>query len=341
MARPTRAGRAFWRPVLLLAAVLTALTSVWLPSASASVVHYVYRTCTTPGGCGMWLRTAPSTGASHIGLMYDGTAFAVNCWQLGESVYGDPVWLQGVWNGQTGWAMDYYVDTHWSTTQDLTNQGMPQCGTTPPPPPSGNAPPVWVGAPFSGTWVPVDYDCPPYVSEATAIAQQSCSRPAYHHFLASASAPYGDFAVDLGAPVGTPAVVYAAPQNPAVAIRAVVDNIQPACSSRLVSDGGYAITVAFYAGSTRVGSATYGHINPMAGLTRGQAISRWGGIVGTVGTYNRGGCWTGPHLHFQMYSQHNYACYNRGWQDRQHMNPSNFLGYIGGNFASASRRPCP
>jgi len=159
-----------------------------------------------------------------------------------------------------------------------------------------------------------------------------------HHWLVAAAAPSGDFAVDLGAPAGTTAVVYAAPQNGSMPVQAVVDRVAPACASGKPADGGYAVTVAFNSNGTRIGSATYAHINPS--VSAGTVISRWGTAVGTVGTYHWNNCWQGAHLHFQLYSEHHYACYNRGWQPRNWMNPSNFLGFTGGNVASGPRRAC-
>jgi hypothetical protein len=125
-------GLVFSRLLGVAAIAVAGLAAAVVP-ASASVVHHVYRTCSTPGGCGLWLRSAPAPGASHLGLMNDGDAFAASCWVTGPTVINDPVWLQGTWNGRPGWAEDYYIDTHWSTTADLTRQGIPHCGTTAPP----------------------------------------------------------------------------------------------------------------------------------------------------------------------------------------------------------------
>jgi hypothetical protein len=36
-----------------------------------------------------------------------------------------------------------------------------------------------------------------------------------------------------------------------------------------------------------------------------------------------------------MYSQNNYACYNRTWARREAMQPTNFIGFIGGAYAFA------
>jgi len=94
--------------------------------ADASVVHRVYRT-----GDGLFLHTddRPALRGSLGDLMPDGAEFDVQCWKLGDQVNGNPVWLEGTnkTTGHEGVAADYYIDTHWKTTADLTAQGMPPC----------------------------------------------------------------------------------------------------------------------------------------------------------------------------------------------------------------------
>ena len=178
-------------------------------------------------------------------------------------------------------------------------------------------PAVWVGSPLSATW------------------PTGTSLPSQHH------RPYGgDWSADLqSVSANAPVVLYAAPQVSSVAIRAVVETVRPACASGVISQGGHRVTVAFYTGSTKIGTATYAHINPS--VAQGATISRWGTTLGTVGTYTTSSCWDGRHVHFEMYSQLNYACYNRGWTPGQRMSPTNFVGYTGGAFASGIRQPCP
>jgi hypothetical protein len=113
------------------AVTVSTASAVTVSVPSASDVYYVYRTCSTPGGCGLWLRTEPESDAAHLGVMHDGDVFTVGCWQTGPSVYGDPVWLQGTWEGVSGWAMGYYIDTHGQTAADVTVQGVHECGTQP------------------------------------------------------------------------------------------------------------------------------------------------------------------------------------------------------------------
>jgi len=96
-------------------------------TASAAVTHHVYRTA----GQGVNVRSGPSPSASRQGWLPDGAPFTVTCWASGPAVLGDPVWLQGSGTAVNGWATDYYIDTHWNTTADLTSQGIPQCGSAP------------------------------------------------------------------------------------------------------------------------------------------------------------------------------------------------------------------
>jgi hypothetical protein len=193
---------------------------------------------------------------------------------------------------------------------------------------------VWVGAPNTMTW-PNSSGC----SGAT-FPSATCSLPNVHHWLSSTRAPYGDWAADFQSmPVGTPVYLYAAPQYSSVPVTAVIDKVGPACSDGYISHGGYAVTVAFYTNGTRIGSATYAHINPS--VSQGATVSRWGTQLGTVGSYNSAySCWKGSHVHFQMYSQVNYACYARRNAGQQ-MYSTNFVGYVGGSFAYSARQQCP
>jgi hypothetical protein len=98
------------------------------PVAASSVPHTVYRT----GGDGVWLHASPGLETPRISTMPDGAQFNVDCFVPGQDlVNGNAVWLEGDYNGQRGAVTDYYIDTHWNTTQDLVNQGIEQCGTNP------------------------------------------------------------------------------------------------------------------------------------------------------------------------------------------------------------------
>lgn len=197
--------------------------------------------------------------------------------------------------------------------------------------------PVWVGSGLDGTWPGAD-GC-----AGARYPSASCSLPAAHHTFAWGGERYkGDFAFDQqSVTAGVGVTLYAAPQNSNLnnQIRAVVQDVQLACRSRNAADGGYAVTVAIYHGATKIGTIAYVHVDPR--VTRGQTINRWRTVIGTVGSYRRGGCWNGVHLHMELMSMTNYACFNKGWKPGQRMRKTNFVGYLGGSFASAPRSACP
>jgi hypothetical protein len=188
--------------------------------------------------------------------------------------------------------------------------------------PSANAataPLVWAGSPVESKW---DGGLPE-------------SPPSVHHWLSQAS-DQGDWAVDLPTGVGQQAILYIAPQN-GDNITTKIDQIGEACGGG--RNGGKFVTVGIYAGSLRIGSATYGHINPSVSV--GQWVSRWGTVLGTVGSYTvNSACWTGGHVHFQLYSNKNYACYNKDYTHDYPVHRTNFVGFTGGNVASGPRRAC-
>jgi len=292
------------------------------------------------GGDGVALRNAPTATAKISPLIVwpDGHAVPIICqtWSSDGSAVGPN--NNHIFNkvSYAGYAGDVYVPDAYVNGTAAANQytaGVPRCGSSTPPPPPSTDTRIWVGAPFTGQWVPINSDC-----HSWDVFPASCSEPRVHHWLSSANAPYGDWAVDLGAPAGTAVQLYAAPQVGSMPVTTVVDKVAPACSSQVIGDGGYAVTVGFYSNGTKIGSATYGHIQPS--VSAGQQVNRWGQVLGTVGSYQSGSCWQGAHMHFQMYSQVNYACYNRGWADKQWMSPTNFLGFTGGNVASGPRQAC-
>jgi hypothetical protein len=177
-------------------------------------------------------------------------------------------------------------------------------------------PEVWAGSPVEGTW------------NADA---------ANHHWLANAS-DQGDWAADIKAGAGVPVVVYVAPQNAGYTVTTRVDQIGAACRA---GNGANFVTVGIYANGTRIGSITYAHVRPT--VVVGQFINRWGSSIGTVATglpYDEA-CWTGPHVHVQMFNVHNYSCFNRGYSIGFAVHPTNFIGFSGGRRVSADRTPCP
>lgn len=313
------------RLTLLVVLLVLGIFFVAVPTASAALTVRVVNT----GGDGIASRSAPQLGATNGYGAPEGATVVTNCWTWGDAVgpYSNRLWWLINYAGRQFYAADRYLSTPNAANQPPA--GEPQCGAAPAP--TGDTR-VWVGAPFGGTWVPITSDC------GGATWPSSCSLPTVHHWLSSAAAPRGDWSVDLGAGAGTPVRLFAAPQVSSMPVRAVVDRVAPTCSTGVVADGGHAVTVAFYTGSTRIGSATYGHINPS--VTAGTEINRWDTTLGTVGSYRWNDCWQGPHLHFQLYSERNYACYNRTWRPGNWMNPSNFLGFTGGTVATGFRQAC-
>jgi hypothetical protein len=183
-------------------------------------------------------------------------------------------------------------------------------------------PAVWIGAPAAGHW--------PSASGCVAGRVWSgCSLPSGHW-----TPVRGDWAVDLRIPGNQSVYLYAAPQNTSLSISARIESVTATCA-------GQTVKVALYNGATKVGWVSYTHIR--AAVTAGRWVSRWGTKLGTVGTgyAPNSSCWTGPHVHLEMYSQHAYACYNKGWRPGQAFKSTNFLGFIGGNYASGPRRACP
>jgi hypothetical protein len=201
-------------------------------------------------------------------------------------------------------------------------------------------PEVWIGSPYKGYWASSD-GCS-RASYPTAL----CSAPKYHHVAYArydGTPELQSWAADLAnIKSGTPVVLYAAPQKSSTPVTAKVQNVGSACPAG-PSYGGYVVVVAIYSGSTKIGTVLYAHIQPT--VKQGATINRWGTKLGTVGTYKRNSCWTGVHIHVEMGNMHNYSCYNKGWKlgspYGSPMQPTNFIGFIGGRRTSGPRMPCP
>jgi hypothetical protein len=109
-------------PTLTLALTLT--TAVWPTIAGADpVVHHVYNT----GGAGVWLHSTPTIQDGLLTVLPEAAEFDPQCWTESEAVNGNPLWLFGSSGSATGYVTDFYVDTHWNITDDLTAQGIPSC----------------------------------------------------------------------------------------------------------------------------------------------------------------------------------------------------------------------
>lgn len=276
-------------------------------------------------------RGAPTAAPDGTYGLPNGAAFGVECQVIGQPTgqHGNTLFFLADYAGRQMYVPDAYSDSpHLAGQPPIV--GVPMCGssstsTTPPPSggTSGDAPLVWVGSPVTGTW-----DVPASAGGDGAAA---------HHWLGNAN-DKGDFAIDLVAGAGQPVVLYAAPQDGRTSITARVDQIGSSCAG---GGGGSFVTVGLYSGSQRVGSATYAHINISPAVGAGQQIGRWGTVLGKIGTYARNtACWTGPHVHTQLFSTKHYACFNRTFALGQAIRTTNFIGFLGGNVATTARQGC-
>lgn len=205
--------------------------------------------------------------------------------------------------------------------------------------------PIWVGAPYQGQW-------PGGTRPASSLPQNHA--PVY---TVSGYTYKHDWAIDYYAVAGTPVRVYAAPKDGSLGSRvtARVLLVRAACATGVIGYGGYQVQVGFYDGTVRVGSVTYAHVNPDFngdGVTNSTdvnfrgGISRWGGYIGKVGAYTRNSCWdvsgsSGHHLHMEFANVKNYSCYRPGVPQGATLKASEYVGYLGGAFAAATRRACP
>lgn len=205
--------------------------------------------------------------------------------------------------------------------------------------------PIWVGAPFQGAW--------------PGSARWTGSLPDRHvpvHTVSGYSYKH-DWAIDYYAVAGTAVRVYAAPKNGALGSRvtARVLLVRSACASQVIANGGYQVQVGFFDGTVRVGSVTYTHVNPdfngngrtdTADVNYRGSISRWGGYIGKVGQYTRNSCWdvsqaSGHHVHMEFANVKNYSCYRPGVPQNATLKASEYMGYLGGAYASGTRKACP
>lgn len=196
--------------------------------------------------------------------------------------------------------------------------------------------PIWVGSPVDGNW-PGSDDC-----SGAKYPSASCSLPFAHHTYYWGNAYRGDWGYDQrGVSAGEDVFLYAAPQDSRLgsSIRAKVERVVNSCSGSVY--GGKTVVIGLYNSSTRSGTVAYAHVAPTSAMTAGAYISRWGTKIGDANSYRKSSCWEGVHVHIELLSDTNYACYNKGWRPGQTMYKTNFIGYVGGSFATAPRRSCP
>lgn len=210
---------------------------------------------------------------------------------------------------------------------------------------------IWVGAPYGGYW--------------PGSPNSTSSLPSKHNptYTIYGHTYKGDWAMDYYQVAGTRAYVYAAPKDSSLnsAITAKVVKVGPACLSGVIGDGGYAVQVSLYDTGVRVGTVVYAHVNPdfnNDGATtstdvnyRG-SISRWGGYIGKIGAYrvgttaNPNTCWDvhssgGQHVHIELSNEKNYACYRPGVAQHASIAVHEYIGYLGGAFATGPKTACP
>lgn len=201
-------------------------------------------------------------------------------------------------------------------------------------------PAVWIGSPIEGRWTD-SQGC-----KGAKFPSSSCSLPTVHHnyFVGGNS-----WATDLQVGKGASVKIYGAPSNTALnnRIAAKIESIAPACRSKRLADGGSRILVGFYLDKkTLIGKVAYAHVVAKTGLKQGAWVNRWSTLIGTVGSYSKGSCWTGVHHHLELGSRQGYACFNKGYvasstpSKSSKLFRSNFVGFIGGSYAGP-RKPCP
>lgn len=292
------------------------LAGVFVAPASALTVTVV-----NTDGQGISSRYEPRLAATNGYGAPAGAVVSTICWTTGDPVgpNANRLWWYISYAGRQFYAPDRYLSTPYTAT---STPSEPRCGSTS----TSVATNVWVGSPVQGTWAPAGW----------------FSHPEYPHWAMANNSNQRDWSVDIGAVAGAAVKLYAAPRYSEQTVTARIDQIGSACRSGYAAGGSF-VQVGFYNGSgTRLGSASYGHINPS--VTVGQVIPRWGSTLGTVGKYATSSCWDGSHVHFEMFSNGagNYACWNKGY-GRSYgyvLNPSNFLGYTGPGVGSVYAARC-
>lgn len=170
--------------------------------------------------------------------------------------------------------------------------------------------PVWIGAPYKG-----------FYSKGTRPGQHGGNQVAFDYY----------------ARTGTTAKVYAAPKNPAYSSQIKAYIVSSAPSPCGAAYGGYSVRVQLQHGSNPIGYVTYHHLqasNPHRG-----PVSRWGGVVGKVGSFKYSSCWQvrttlGTHLHIEFRNlnskreacAHDYGAHEYGTVP---ISATNYQGYLG------------
>ena len=130
-----------------LAATLT-IATVASPAQADSIQHI-----SGTGGDGLWVHTDPGLTTGLIAIIPEGEAITTTCFGYADAVSSpisdsNPIWLHVQSSVGEGWVSDAYVDTHWSTTDDLTASGIPSCDA------ASVATETEVATPSYSTWMP-------------------------------------------------------------------------------------------------------------------------------------------------------------------------------------------
>lgn len=205
--------------------------------------------------------------------------------------------------------------------------------------PAAAAPPgkvAWLGSPIDGSVT---------------------SPPKSHHV------PYGgQWALDIGTSATSPtAKVYVAvdpSRDPRLSTKIL--RVEYACAAmpwdsangssqthaRRLSRGGKKVTVGVYFDGSQIGTVYYAHLDTSRAIgAYNTTINRWGGSLGTVGTYkkvvnpvNGKYCWDGRHVHVEVKNVSGQSCYWSGLTVGRKLSASNYLGYVG---YQSPTRACP
>jgi hypothetical protein len=200
--------------------------------------------------------------------------------------------------------------------------------------PSGRV--AWIGSPITG----------------------SVSSPPPH------SHPYGgQWSVDIASGTTQTVKVYAAAdsqRDPHLSAR--IENVNYACAAswwdsrngaspsqtkaNRLSRGGKVVRVGIYYDSTLIGRVWYAHVDTSRDIGNyNDAVSRWGGSVGTMGTYTVNynttsgrTCWDGKHAHIDIANISGRSCYWSGLTQGRGRSANDYIGYVGYNSPTAA---CP
>ncbi|MGL5825828.1 MAG: cutinase family protein [Nocardioides sp.] len=201
----------------------------------------------------------------------------------------------------------------------------PEPAPAPPAPaPVTTDPAIWVGSPTDGTWGCCAEPDKPDTSTTPGGVDA-------HHLLSKAD-PKNDWSVDL--PSRGDVTFVASTGDPSLDSRltAAVTQIDGATCISTGGGGGF-VTVGIYFDGVLKGRATYAHLALNPALAVGTPVPL-GSSLGTVGTEEQIAsderCWTGPHVHFEVRAETEYACWAGPRFPAVGISRSQVLGYISG-----------